>query len=206
MTPWSVALCCYIAVAFVSLVPVIWAWMRPVALNPGGPSFDESPHFSDEAKSQLTQNFERLRGTLGFWKHEARKYEWTHIYCMIWLIILATAVPVLTIASRSYGMDDLYSTIFLTCATSQISLVTGLHKFFKVEKNFKAFRLGESEFYDTYRRLLDTPEKFGKTEKDQLANYFDTVGAIRKNVRAAETDTYAGLEEVRQNETKPPGS
>lgn len=64
--------------------------------------------------------------------------------------------------------------------------------------NFKAFRQGESEFYDTQRRLLDNPKSFGATEEEQLDAYFQAVALIRKQVRNAETGTYAGLEELRQ--------
>jgi hypothetical protein len=92
----------------------------------------------------------------------------------------------------------------LTAAALHISIITGMHKFFKVEVNFKAFRQGESEFYDTYRRMLDNPRSFGPAEDDQLLQYFSQVSLIRKQVRNAETDTYAGLEELRQAQAHSP--
>jgi hypothetical protein len=117
---------------------------------------------------------------------------------MLWLIVLSISVPVLSQAILTYGKDDAFAGVVLTIATTHIALVTSLHKFFKVEQNFKAFRLGESEFYDTYRRLLDSPVSFGKTEAEQIDAYFEQVRIIRKGVRSAETYTYAGLEELRQ--------
>jgi hypothetical protein len=119
---------------------------------------------------------------------------------MLWIIVLSVSVPVLTQVTRTYEAQDIFSGIFLTIATTHIALVTSLHKFFKVEQNFKAFRLGESEFYDAYRRLLDTPNTFGQTEDQQVEKYFELISLIRKGVRGAETDTYAGLEEVRQGQ------
>ena len=119
---------------------------------------------------------------------------------MLWLILLSVSVPVLTQVTSVYGGDDPFASIFLTVTTTHVALVTSIHQFFKVQQNFKAFRLGESEFYDTYRRLLDSPASFGKNEAEQLTSYFDQVSVIRRSVRSAETDTYAGLEEIRRGQ------
>jgi hypothetical protein len=42
------------------------------------------------------------------------------------------------------------------------------------------------------------------TEQDQLLQYFSQVSLIRKQVRNAETDTYAGLGERRQAQAHAP--
>jgi hypothetical protein len=203
MTPWEIALVAYLAAAAVSLAPVLTAISTKVTpLNPGGPSFAESPHFSEEAKTVLIQNYERLKGTLGFWKNRASRFENIHVYCMLWIIVLSVATPVLT-QIVGQAKEDPWATWFLTAATLHIALVTSVHKFLKVEINFKAFRQGESEFYDIYRRLLDNPKAFGESENDQIQAYFNQVALIRKQVRNAETDTYAGLEELRQASRNP---
>jgi hypothetical protein len=203
MTGWLVGLVLYLCAAIASLVPTIRVAISGVELNPGGPAFNESPHFSAEAKKQLAQNYDRMRGTLGFWKQQAKKFECLHLYCMIWLILLSAAIPTLTVAIPS---DDIAARYLLTATALHISIITGIHKFFKVEVNFKAYRHGESEFYDNYRRMLDTPLNFGKTEDEQLAQYFSEVSLIRKQVRNAETDTYAGLEELRQAQVVAPAA
>ena len=172
-----------------------------VKLFPGGPAFEEASYFSPEAKQKLAQNYERMRGTLAFWKQQAAKYERLHLYCMLWIIVLSAVTPVLTLAVPQYP-DDPFARWLLTAAALQIAIITGMHKFFKVEVNFKAFRQGESEFYDTYRRMLDNPRSFGPSEDDQLIQYFSEVSLIRKQVRNAETDTYAGLEEIRQAQAR----
>ncbi|AEV34972.1 hypothetical protein PSE_0460 [Pseudovibrio sp. FO-BEG1] len=59
----------------------------------------------------------------------------------------------------------------------------------------KAFRLGESEFYDTYRRLMDRPDSFGETEENQITKYFIEVERIRKFIRNAETETMPSISE-----------
>ena len=155
LTGWFVALVCYLFAAAVSLIPAIRAALAGVKLHPDG-AFEDSPNLSPEAKKKLVQNFDRIRGTLGFWKQQAAKYEYLHLYCMICLILilLSAAIPTLTTAIPS---GDIYARCLLTATALHISLLTGMHKFFKVEVNFKAFRQGELEFYDTYRRMLDNP-------------------------------------------------
>jgi hypothetical protein len=204
MTHWEIALAAYLGGALVSLIPVLSAVFSKVTLHVGGPAFEESPHFSPEGRLRLSHNYERMRGTLGFWKNRAARFEKIHVYCMLWIIVLSIATPALTQITGQYK-DDPYATWFLTIATLHIALVTSVHKFLKVEVNFKAFRHGESEFYDTYRRLLDSPKSFGTTEEEQLEAYFKEVALIRKQVRNAETDTYAGLEELRQTSARNQG-
>jgi hypothetical protein len=199
MTVWAIAFVVYVAAAFLSLIPVLKVAFQGVKLKPGGPAFEESLHFSPAAKERLTQNYERMRGTLGFLKQQAAKYEGLHLYCMLWLIVLSAVTPVLTLIVPQ-NPDDSFARCLLTGAVLHISVITSMHKFFKVEVNFKAFRLGESEFYDTYRRLLDNPRSFGDSEDEQLVRYFDEVSLTRKQVRNAETDTYAGLEEMRKEQ------
>ena len=203
MIAWAIAFAVYAVAAVISLAPVLIAAFGKVKLNPGGPAFEEASHFSPEAKQKLTHNYDRMRGTLGFWKQQATKYERLHLYCMLWIIILSAVTPVLTLAVPQYPNDP-FARWILTAAALHISIITGMHKFFKVEVNFKAFRQGKSEFYDSYRRMLDNPGSFGQSEDDQLIQYFSQVSLIRKQVRNAETDTYAGLEELRQAQTRAP--
>jgi hypothetical protein len=47
-------------------------------------------------------------------------------------------------------------------------------------EHFKTFRHGESEFYDTYRRLLDSAESIESDEDQQLQKYFEEVETIRE--------------------------
>ena len=90
---------------------------------------------------------------------------------------------------------------FLTTIAAHIALLLGFHRGLKVAERFKAFRHGESEFYDTYRRLLDRPETFGEDEKAQIDKYFEEVEVIRRFVRSAETDSLPMVEDVRDQIT-----
>ncbi|MDA0586641.1 MAG: hypothetical protein O2820_01760 [Planctomycetota bacterium] len=67
-----------------------------------------------------------------------------------------------------------------------------------MEENFKAFRHGESEFYDMYRRLLDRPSSFGDRFEKQFAKYAADTETLRRNVRNAETNNLAMLDDGKQ--------
>ena len=56
----------------------------------------------------------------------------------------------------------------ITIISAFTGILLAFHRALKVDANFKAFRYGESEFYDTYRRMMDRPESFGATEDTKL--------------------------------------
>jgi len=64
----------------------------------------------------------------------------------------------------------------------------------KVEQNYKAYRLGESNYYDLRRRLLDRPQAFGGNEAEQLDRYLQEVERIRQETRLAEVDNFPASE------------
>ncbi|WP_341527763.1 hypothetical protein WKK05_35700 [Nostoc sp. UHCC 0302] len=194
MNIWLLASIVYIFIALVTFIPTLRAILKKVKLYPGGSSFNESPYFSEENKKLLEQHYSRIQGTLGFWKNEANKYTRFHFYCLGWTIPSATLIPIAT----QLIDGTFYSKIFLTIVSAHTAILLSFHKGLKVESNLKAFRHGESEFYDLYRRLLDRPLSFGDTEDKQLDTYFTEVEIIRRYVRNAETDNFPFLtEEVR---------
>ncbi|MBG1244714.1 hypothetical protein [Nostoc sp. NZL] len=204
MNTWLIASIIYISIAVITFIPTLKAIIKKVKLYPGGASFDESSYFSEEAKKSLIQHYSRLQGTLLFWKNEASKYTRFHFYCLWWTIPSATLIP--TVTQLIDGTP--YSKLFLTIVSTHTAMLLSFYKGFKIESNLKAFRHGESEFYDLYRRLLDRPLSFGDTEAKQLESYFYEVELIRKYVRNAETDNFPFLsEEVRLSlENKKSGS
>ena len=198
MSLWSWLIASYLALAFLTLLPTLKALFGKITLNPGGASFDESS-FSDEEKAKLNRHYSRMQGTLAFWKREATRNSHFHYYCLWWTIISSSLMPFLT---QAIDPTDRASTWFLTTVAAHIALVLGFHRGLKVAEHFKAFRHGESEFYDTYRRLLDRPETFGKTEEEQVRNYFEEVEVIRRFVRTAETDSLPMVDDVRDKIAK----
>jgi hypothetical protein len=106
------------------------------------------------------------------------------------------------ILAQAIDEKDPLSKWLLSVMSAHVALLLGFHSRMKVAERYKAFRHGESEFYDTYRLLLDRPEKFGKTEKSQIRKYFDEIALIRKFVRNAETDSFPHIEDVRSKMPK----
>ena len=188
---WAVAIVAYILVAISSFIPVFKVLIKKIDLNDGGTSFDSCPHFSDEHKELLNQHYSRLVGTLKFWKNRAERHRRFHLYTICWTIPISILIPIVTQLIDVSPM----SKAFLTVMSCHMALLIGFHRGMKIENNYKAFRHGESEFYDLYRRLLDRPKTFGETEDVQLENYFSEAEKIRKIVRSAEIDNFPSIEE-----------
>lgn len=140
-----------------------------------------------------------MQGTLGFWKREATRNARFHYYCLWWTIISSSLMPFLT---QAIDPSDTTSKWFLTTISAHIALMLGFHRGLKVAENFKAFRHGESDFYDAYRRLLDRPETFGQDENSQIMKYFEETEKIRRFVRAAETGSIPMVEDIRDKTPK----
>lgn len=134
-------------------------------------------------------------GTLGFWKNRATLFTRFHYYCICWTILSAWAVPLISaIAPQTEGSPSKWLIVVIS---SHVALSLSFHRGLKVAEGMKAFRLGESEFYDLYRRLLDRPHLFGTTEEEQLDTYFAGVESIRKLVRHAETETIPDVDDIK---------
>ena len=102
-------------------------------------------------------------------------------------------IPVLT----PFIESENFSKIAITILSAATAVQLAFHRGLKVEDNLKAYRHGESEFYDLMRRLLDRPKSLGDSEAKQLEAYFREVARIRKFVRNAETDNLGTLDDAR---------
>ena len=191
---WLIAIFVYTVLAIITAIPVIYAILKGVEMHDGGASFDTSPNFSEEAKLKLSQHFSRIAGTLGFWKKQAEIFRRAHYYTLMWTIPASVLVPFL-VQAISPGN---YSKWFVTLVASHTAILFAFHKGFKVDANFRTWREGESHFYDLYRRMLDRPETFGKTESEQLFVYFDEVENLRMFIRNAEIDNTPTIEEAQR--------
>jgi hypothetical protein len=191
MNPWKIAIISYLIIAVLTFIPVLIAMLKKVKLHPGGDGFAQSPHFSEANRKLLQQHYSRLYGTLIFWKNTAEWHKRFHYYTLCWTIPISIMIPII---SQSIDTTS-ESKLFLTIISTHTALLIAFHRAFKIENNYKSFRHGESEFYDLYRRLLDRPLSFGKTEDEQLENYFTETEKIRKAVRIAETDNLPMIED-----------
>lgn len=190
MNGWIIAIITYVALAGLTFIPVMFSLLREIKLFDGGAGPEQSPILSDEAKGRLQQNHSRMLGTLGFWKKQADIYKRFHYYALCWVIPSSILVPFLAQAIT----QDPYSKWFLSLVAALSAVLLSFHKWLKVEQNYKAFRQGESAYYDLRRRMLDRPRSFGENEIEQLDGYFTAVEAIREKVRDAEIDNFPGSE------------
>lgn len=135
-----------------------------------------------------------MEGTLKFWKTQAERYRVFHNYSLIWVTISSVGVPLLAQATDS----DPWSKWLLTVVAAHSAVLLAISRAFRVEAHYKAFRNGESDFYDIYRRMLDRPAAFGAEEQDAIERYLIQVERVRKNVRSAETDNFPSVEDAAQ--------
>jgi len=188
---WDVAIIVYLSIATLSLIPTLLAILRKVKLNPDGDGYDKSPHFNDEEKERLKQHYSRIAGTLFYWKNQSEKYRTFKNYSIFWTIIVSICIPII---SQLIGKG--HSNWFLTIMSTHAALILGIYSRLKVEKNYQSFRLAESEFYDLRRELLDTPLKLA-TSGEQISNFFEKVGTLRKNARKSEIDNTPTIEDTK---------
>lgn len=189
--PWRVASGVYVFFAVASFYPVLRAILAKVDLHAGGDAFEKSKYFDSSNKNLLGAHYSRIHGTLIFWKNQALKFKRFHYYVMCWTIPSSVLIPVVT----QWMKEEDGSKTFLTIVSLFTAILMSFHRGLKIEDNYKSYRHGESEFYDTYRRLLDRPGSFGVNQKDQMENYFIQVETIRRYVRNAETDNLATIDE-----------
>lgn len=190
MDGWLVGIILYLATLSVTSLPIWKAWLRKIELFPEGASPDESVLLSEEGKRRLAQSHSRMMGTLKFWKKQAEIYKRLHYYALGWVVPSSVLVPFFSQAVT----QDPYSKWFLSLVSASSAILLTFHQWLKVEQNYKAFRLGESNYYDLRRRLLDRPRTFGVSESEQLDLYLQEVEKIRKVTRDAEINNFPGAE------------
>ena len=191
---------CYLTLALLTLAPTLRKLLGEVKLNPGGASFENSSQFNEENRKRLKDHYSRLMGTLGFWKKKAAVYTSFHYYCVVWTILSAWAVPIISaLIPENSGVNN-FSKFLIVLVSGHVALSLSFHKGLKVDEGMKAFRHGESEFYDLYRRLLDRPHTLGDDQEKQIDTYFSEVERIRKLVRNAETESLPSIEDIKSTE------
>lgn len=203
MNVYQILFWSYLFLAVATLLPTLKDVMVGVKLNPGGASFENALHFSPEGKKRLQDHYTRLMGTLGFWKKRAETFRSFHYYCVIWTIFSAWAVPIIASLAPAAQDESDYSKLLIVVVSGHVALALSFHKGLKVADGMKAFRHGESEFYDLYRRLLDRPLTLGDNELTQIDMYFSEVERIRKFVRNAETESDPTIESATSAQPKP---
>ena len=130
MNLWLLATLGYLGAAALTFVPVASALLRRIQLHDGGDGPDESPLFSEGARTRLRQNHSRLLGTLEFWKKRAECCKRFHYYSLGWIIPSSVLMPVLTQAIT----QDPYSKCFLSVVAAFSAILLSFQRLLKVEQ------------------------------------------------------------------------
>jgi hypothetical protein len=199
---WIICMIVYFVLAAVTFLPVLRERLRRVRIekNPfSGVKFEneDSEHkgFKEGQWKRLEQHFDRMSETLGRWEKNAGWNKNFHFYVLCWTLPISIVIPVMV---AFIDLNEYYAKVFLMIISLHSALMLGFHRALKVENNFKSFRQGRADFGDLCRRFLDMPQTFGGEDasgEDLICNYFAESEAIRKFVRAAETDNFPGLED-----------
>jgi hypothetical protein len=184
---WFDAFIVLVVLISLTIFHVLLAVFRKVKLYPGGPGFTDAIVFSDSAKKLLEANYQRIQGTLIFWKNQAAIYERLYRYTVLWTILSGVSIPVLI---QEYNSANVWAKVFLTVLSAWTGLIVAFNRSFKAEELYRSFRQCESDYYDLRRRLLDRPETFGSDEKERLDHYFEAIEKIRRFGRDAETSNF----------------
>jgi hypothetical protein len=195
MNVWMVASILYVAAAVITWLPVGAVLLRGARWDDSGPTFVESPKFTEPARTLLEQHDQRMAGTLRFWRDEAAKYRRLQVYLITWTILSAILVAVLIQVSD----NSAWARALLTIMATLTAVLLALQRALRVEERYRGFRQGESDFYDLRRRLLDRPTLFGATEEQQLHAYFGETEIVRRLARKTETGNVTTVEEMRSS-------
>jgi len=182
---WKIGLIVLICGIILTIVPIVFAFMKKVKLDKPKNWFNEANHFGI-LKERLIANENRIQGTLIFWKNQAAAHKLLHSSNTFWGIISAVSLPVLI---QYYDDTDLWSHAFMTILTFWTGILFAVSHTFKSEEKYQGFRATESEYYDITRELLDTPIKEESELKILVNEYFATVEKIRKVARMVETES-----------------
>ena len=170
-----------VSLQLATVVDILDAHLRWQPLKLAKPWFEES--FPPPYKEQLVSNYQRMFGTLTFWKNRARLFEKISKYSILWSIVAGILVAALI---QDYDKNNEHEKLFLTLLLVWSTIATAVSRSFKAEELYRGFRQTESDYYDVSRRLIDRRSS-AENMREQIDAYFKTVEQIRKAARDAET-------------------
>ena len=124
---WGKLIVLYLFVAVYSFAPALWAFVFKAKVENRKMDFAASLSlpFKDEQIKRLERHYERILGTLGYWKTVARRNELFHYYCLGWTIFSSAIMPFLT---QAIDPSDPASKWLLTTISAHIALALGFHR------------------------------------------------------------------------------
>jgi hypothetical protein len=181
--PWFVALIVLVIGILVTVVVLAEAFLHQVKL-------DEAPKWIENAtnlggqKQRVQDHYERLKGTLVYWKNDAAAHHRLHTARVYWSLLSAVLLPVLV---RIYDGTAVWSKVFMTVFTTWTGLIVASAYTLKSEQRYQGMRQQESDYYDLARRLLDFTDPSDAKLKAIVDRYINDVEAIRQTARRVET-------------------
>ncbi|EJS74568.1 hypothetical protein [Bacillus cereus] len=146
--------------------------------------FDNTPEIGDELKEWLETEYKNLTGVLGIWQKKAWTYKWLHYFIISWVTIIPMIIPFLL----GYVQHNNYAMLLVKVASLLSAVLLGIHSTFKIQDNYKKYRLFESQVYDLVRRMKADPASFGDTDSQRRIGFFEAIQRVRDEGRNAEID------------------
>lgn len=181
--PWLYATIVLIIGVMITLVPLCRRFFKKVQLEDVRPWFEESDGLGNQ-RERVASHFERMRGTLVYWKNKAAAYRALENARIFWSILSSVTLPVLV---QVYDSSAVFANVFFTGLTVWTGGLVTYAYTVKAEQKYQGFRSIESDYYDESRELLDFAQKEPAELEDRVEIYFRTVAKIREMARDVET-------------------
>lgn len=189
--PWQVASVGLAAGIVITVLSVGQAFLNQVRL-------DEAPRWVEEVTNlgsqadRMRDHFSRMKGTLVFWKNEAKAHYRLDVARVVWSLLSAVLLPVLV---QLYD-TAIWANVFMTTFTTWTGLVVALAYTMKSEQRYQGMRQQESDYYDLTRHLLDFAKPDDPNLEAKVDQYIADVEKIRQAARRVETGAPASVLEL----------
>lgn len=146
--------------------------------------FEKTPEIGDELKDWLETEYKSLIPLLSVWQKRAWTYKSLHYFIISWVTIIPLTIPFLL----GYVQHNNYAMLLVKVASLLSAVLLSIHSAFKIQDNYKKYRLFESHVYDLVRRMKTNPASFGDTDSQRKITFFDLTQKVRDEGRNAEID------------------
>ncbi|MDX2163245.1 MAG: hypothetical protein SF162_18145 [bacterium] len=200
---WALILMVYLLLVIGTAIPMTRAFMAnigKISLVVNDADFDASTLKPEELR-QVKKNFEMMKGTLKYWKKQARQTKLFHFYAVIWTTLGTILVPLLL---PMYQQSPYVNTL-VQIVSVHTAVLLAFHRLFKPDNGHQEWRKVESAYYDLLRDMLDRPYLIDRDETKRLDVYIEKVKQLRAEGRRVEfaqgfpvLDTAAAAQAVQQ--------
>ena len=181
-TLWFAGWVVLMSAVLITVVPVVYAFMKRIKLETPEAWLPESDAFTNQL-GRLKDHEARIQGTLSYWKNKAAAQKRLHLARVIWSLASAVSLPVLI---QVYDRQEFWANVFMTSLTFWTGFIVAVAHTFKSEQQFIGFRQCESDYYDLARALLDFPQDTEEGRIKQVDDFFRKVVKVRKAGRRVE--------------------